>query len=353
MKIGVICSIARGTGVSLRGSYFVRALQRNRHNVTFFKPHKKIGFQLEHALLIPYNILRTFNKKFDYFIVLKPFPIGCIPAFINRFFTKSKIIVDIDDLDSEYRTGIVKSLIEYTQKKLAPYFDLVSIQKNNDLISYVHNEWKIPLEKIITIEQGVDLDIFNPCNYNREETRKRLGINNEKVLCFTGHLNYTAVEVSSLIELMKKIKNKDVKLLIVGGGYRIDEFKEKVKEYDLTKKIIFTGKVSPNVCAEMINAADICVCYYADRKVNYYRNSMKVREYLAMGKLVVCTNIGDLKRFKDYTIQTSPNIEEFEKAIIKALEKKDNQSSERRKFITDNFSWCAGAKYFIEQLSLK
>ena len=339
MKIGILSSLASTTGCSLRGEYLANALKKQGNEVFYFPRLPQLKFKLDYLLFIPYNILRTFYKKFDYLIVLKPFPTGCIPAIINRFFTKTKIIIDIDDLDYTYRTGILARIIENMQKSLSKHFDIATILDNKNLIDYVDKKWKI--KHMIPIEQGVDTDLFNPGKYNKDNLRKKYNLTDKKVIVFTGHLGETAVEVEMLLKSFKEINDKNAFLIIAGGGSRLEFFKNLAKTLKIEKNVLFTGYLKNTEMPQFISLADVCVCYYEDRKANYYRNSMKVREYLSMGKLVVCTNIADLKKFKDYTIQTKPNKNDFVKGIIKALSKKENQSieSKRRKFILDNFSW--------------
>src|SRR3989338_9530573 len=98
MKIGVICSIGRNTGAELRAQYFISALRKQGIDVYYFKPHRRFK-NLEYLVYIPINILRSFYKRFDYFMSLKPFPTGVLPAIVNKIFCKGKIIVDVDDLD--------------------------------------------------------------------------------------------------------------------------------------------------------------------------------------------------------------------------------------------------------------
>ena len=158
----------------------------------------------------------------------------------------------------------------------------------------------------------------------------------------------------TLINMFNKVKEEvpKLKLVIVGGGARLDQIKELVKKKGLEREVIFTGQLECEKIPEIIKMVDVCVCYYADRECNYYRNSMKVREYLAMGKFVVCTNIGDLKKFKRYTIQTEPNQNDFSKGIIKALKIKDSKKlkEKRREFIIKNFSWDNIARDLVKKL---
>jgi len=347
MKIGIISSLPKNTGAYLRGNYFAQALMRQGHKVTYLNPQIRLPFKTDHILFPLINIFRYSFKRYDYLIVLKPFPVGTIPAIINRFLTGSKIVVDIDDLDSSYNEGFTGKFTEFIQKPFPKFFDLVTILDNHDLIKYVKKNWKVKEKKLVVIEQGVDIDTFDPELYQKNDINP-----DKKTFMFTGHLAQTSiVEVSKLLKIFKKLIEGygPAKLMIVGGGPCLDIFRKKVKELNLEESVIFTGYVQSKDIVKYLLKADVCVCYYADRLSNYYRNSMKVREYLSMGKLVVCTNIGDLRKFKNYTIQTKATDEDFLKGMVEAYGKEESgkEAQKRREFIKKGFSWDYIAKKVI------
>lgn len=347
MRIGIISSLSKKTGAYTRGGYFANALRKQGHNVEYLNPQPRIPFKIEHLIFPFINIFRYGFKKYDYLFVLKPYPVGMIPAILNRLITGSKIAVDIDDLDSSYNEGFMGKIIELMQKPFPRFFDLVTILDNEDLIEYVKKKWKVRKDKLIAIEQGVNIDWFVP-KFERKKGK-------EKIFMFTGHLAQTVIiELSTLLDVFKEFnkKYKNVRLVIVGGGPYLGFFKKKVKGLNLSKNVSFTGYVKSKDVVKYLSKADVCLCYYADRLSNYYRNSMKTREYLCVGKLVVCTNIGDLKKFEKYTIQTAATKKDFLKGMIRAYNKKDNKKEnfKRRSFIKQNFSWDKIAKKVTQRL---
>lgn len=81
----------------------------------------------------------------------------------------------------------------------------------------------------------------------------------------------------------------------------------------------FTGHVSPEAVAGYLKAADAGLAYYKDEPVNYFRESMKVREMLAMGIKVVSTDVGDLAQFAALTYQTRAVPEEAADLLVRIL----------------------------------
>ncbi|MDF2803889.1 MAG: 1,2-diacylglycerol 3-glucosyltransferase [Anaerocolumna sp.] len=99
---------------------------------------------------------------------------------------------------------------------------------------------------ISVIPTGVDLKKFNPSLYKDEDIQAlkvEYGIKAEdKVLLYVGRISKEK-NIAEIIDAMPAYMKKrpSVKFLIIGGGPEMDQLKEKVKEYDLTNQIIFTG----------------------------------------------------------------------------------------------------------------
>jgi glycosyltransferase involved in cell wall biosynthesis len=69
---------------------------------------------------------------------------------------------------------------------------------------------------------------------------------------------------------------------------------------------------------------------------------MKLREYLAMGKKVVCNDVGDLKLFKEYAYQTSSSLGDFAQKIADVVEQEpDKRVRAGQRFVKNNYSWDA------------
>lgn len=357
MKIGILSSLPYNTGASLRGQYLANYLEREGHNVHYFKPHCPLKYKTEYIVSIPYNILRVFNRPFDFLIVLKPYPGGCLPALINRILKKTKIVIDIDDLDYTYRKGLLANIIKVVQELSIPKSDVITVLDNDYLVNYLTENLSVPLKKIIRLPQGVDTDMFDPSRYNGKTIRRQLKLENSNVFVFTGHL-IDAAELDSVLYAFRQVieERPNTKLIVVGGGPCLKSYKQLVKRLKISDYVIFTGYIE-NVedIPNYTSLADVCICYYGDKPSNYYRASMKVREYLSMGKKVVCTDVGDLKSFKDYVIQTKPNIEDFAKGMLHALDTSDsdNEQLKRREFILNNYSWNKIAKKLSDEMKTR
>ena len=114
MKIAVLSSLAQETGCWLRTQYIANSLRnagRGDVEVETIKPLKKnMPFMFDMVLSIPINFTKVLFNKSDVFVAVKPFPNVTIPLVAKKIIDNKKIIVDIDDLDSGYRKGLLSQV---------------------------------------------------------------------------------------------------------------------------------------------------------------------------------------------------------------------------------------------------
>lgn len=143
----------------------------------------------------------------------------------------------------------------------------------------------ISLNKIITIHNSIyptlsiteDIDLRTRYNINKQTV----------ILAFTGRLvKEKGIEV--LIEAVKSLKELDFILLIAGKGEESYEqfLKDKVKEYDLDNKILFSGFIE-NVHS-FIKQIDIGIAPSVWREPF----GLSIIEMMQAGKPVITTNNG-------------------------------------------------------------
>ncbi len=89
---------------------------------------------------------------------------------------------------------------------------------------------------------------------------------------------------------------------MVGSGGIFDKCKKLVKDLNLDKNVIFTGNADFEDVPKYVNAADICVAlfdrnYKIFKKMSYFYSPIKINEYKACGKVILASDIGNLKRY--------------------------------------------------------
>jgi glycosyltransferase involved in cell wall biosynthesis len=248
--------------------------------------------------------LKVIPERYAVVFVLKPYSNACIPALLKKFQHRdTKILLDVDDLDYAYRKGLVSYMIKFLQKPFPGFFDAMTVH-NNNLRAILNKEFGIPEEKIFELRQGVDLDLFNEKNVDKNLKRK-LRLENKHVIIYAAHLNI-ATDLEPILHAFEFVSAeiRDCKLVVVGGGPRQRYYEKKVEGMGLQRNVIFTGYLDKELFPSYIALGDVCVVYYENKLANFYRTSMKLREYLAMKMPVVCNDIGDLRQFHKYTYQS-------------------------------------------------
>lgn len=107
-------------------------------------------------------------------------------------------------------------------------------------------EWLFSGKEYLVMKNAVDTDRFSFKKNKRDEYRRKLEIpENSFVIGHTGLFNEQKNH-SFLIDIFNEVlkKNKNSVLLLLGEGKLQDSIKEKVRELDIEKNVIFTNNVS-------------------------------------------------------------------------------------------------------------
>jgi glycosyltransferase involved in cell wall biosynthesis len=115
---------------------------------------------------------------------------------------------------------------------------------------------QIPRDKIIIVNNAVDVDKFHYNPIVRDEYRKKLGIENSFVMGHVGRFCYSKNH-DMLAELFNAIRMKlpNAKLLLAGIGELEDDIKKKVTEYGLSEDVLFLGYRTD--VAKLMQAMDV------------------------------------------------------------------------------------------------
>ena len=93
---------------------------------------------------------------------------------------------------------------------------------------------------------------------------------------------------------MKKLSpTYDIKLLIVGGGIGYEETVNLAKTYGITDNVKFTEVFPYHEIPDYIACMDICTIPFKNDHVARKPLPLKLFEYMACEKPVICSNVGD------------------------------------------------------------
>src|SRR5919197_2589268 len=125
-------------------------------------------------------------KNIDVIFAMNPNFFAFYPAFIYKIFLRKKIIRNVDDLWPEvfYDLGIIKSPIF---KRILDFIASISYRIPVAIIPVSHGyvqtlikKYKVPQQKIVVIEHGVDIKIFHTLERNNPHNSYDDNIPNKK-----------------------------------------------------------------------------------------------------------------------------------------------------------------------------
>ncbi len=190
---------------------------------------------------------------------------------------------------------------------------VIAISK--ELRENIPREFDINAEKVKTIYNGIDTEIFQPT-----KSRIREEYNGKKILLSVSVL-HKQKGIQYLIKAFKKIRQEyeDTHLIIVGdGGYR-KQLEGLVTELSLDKDVTFTGNIPNTKTSGYYNTADV----FTIPTVRVEGLPLIVLEAMACGKPVVASKIGGIKTVIidgiDGILVEPGNVGDLEKAILKIL----------------------------------
>jgi glycosyltransferase involved in cell wall biosynthesis len=185
-------------------------------------------------------------------------------------------------------------------------------------IREIRKKQKVPDSKNILIPNAPLVKVF-------KEYRKIIKYKNSFVLManFTPAINYQLI--LEVIRDLKK-KYKTIKLGFIGAGEMEEQTKKIVREYGLLDNVTFLGFMDHNSAITTAASYEIGVAPYASlHPWTEYGDSLKAREYLALGLAVIISNnvsTGDdiVKYGAGYSIQM--DIKHLYKTMDKLLSNK-------------------------------
>jgi glycosyltransferase involved in cell wall biosynthesis len=156
--------------------------------------------------------------------------------------------------------------------------------------------WPPLIGRTTTIGNGVDMDRFGAPD--RELSRRSLGFaDGTFVIGFVGLLcPWPGTEdFVSACHLIRK-RGRQFRLIIVGGGERLESLKVQATELGLNDVTVFTGRVSPEEVPKYTACFDVACQPHNDPVVGKFGNSMKFWEYLAAGIPVIVSDMSESSR---------------------------------------------------------
>ena len=215
-----------------------------------------------------FNIIKEWNL--DVIHTQTEFGVGTFARVIGKQLD-IPVVHTYHTMYEDYVHYITKGHFKSSSKKIVEYITKFYCDKTiKELIVPTKKTYDLFKQKykfdrnVHIIPTGINVENFYKENTDPreiEKLKKKLGIKeNEKTLLYLGRIGKEK-SVDFIIENHVKILEKfpNCKLIIVGDGPDIDEYKELVKSLEINNKVIFTGKVPWEETKLYYNMADIFV----------------------------------------------------------------------------------------------
>jgi glycosyltransferase involved in cell wall biosynthesis len=176
-------------------------------------------------------------------------------------------------LDREYRT-IRAPIGRYTVKRA----DRI-VGVSQEATDFVKAFYKVP---VTTIPLGIDHRLFVPDPEARRRVRKDLGLGDEFVIVTAGRMD-KAKKLELFIEALKKVPDRDVRLIVVGRGDQeyLDALKRAADE-----RVTFLGFRTPQELSALYSASDLGV---------WGKASITIREAMGCGLPLLLFDSADMR----------------------------------------------------------
>ncbi len=281
-----------------------------------------------------HKVLQKNAKKFDLVHITSIFLFAStLGVFYAKKFGKPSIISPrgnlMEPIDIKFIKGRFKKIyINFFERQALKNADAIHFTVEYEQKEYESH--KFPALKKFIIPNGIDEDEFE--NFKKDKNinldfRKKHGMGeDEKIILFLGRLNWKK-GLDTLIPAFKLVSEKisKARLVIAGndeGGYR-NKIERLISNYNLEKKVCFTGVIKGEEKIEVFKESDVFVL------PSYSENfGMAVVEAMYFGLPVIVTKYVGVapwieKSKAGFVVSKDP--ESIAQAVFKILENKVSQ----------------------------
>ena len=304
------------------------------------------------TLLHKTKIVRRLAQWADLVHFQKCLAYTALPAVKAAYSLGLPLHYDWDDWESEiynYRppSRVIGRHIDRVERALPSLVDTVSVASEG--LRELAVARGVPPELIVKVPVGADTARFHP-GIDGGEIRRRHDIEGPIVL-YVGQL-HGAQYLEHLLESFVAIRSRqsDVTLLVVGGGDRFGELHSLSERLGISDAIVFTGPVPHEEVPLYMAAGDVAVACFDDNAQTRCKSPLKIVEYLAMGKAIVGTEMGEAARMLShgagltYRAGDLRGLGEAVSAVLECPDRRRALEAAARKRSEEVYNWRESAR---------
>jgi glycosyltransferase involved in cell wall biosynthesis len=245
-------------------------------------------------------IQSALNFRPDIVYVMDTAYTGVLAGQIVKQLLGCKLISDTGDVAYE----LAKSTANYSKRQLAliNWIEQISIN-SSDLLIVRGSYHKTLLESqgaqnVVFIPDGVDTIAIG--SVDRTSLIAEFGLEHNFVVGMVGTMIWSQRHRMcygwDVIEAVALLNDLPVKALLIGDGDGRRILEDRAKELGISDRVIFTGQLPYEEMLRYLSIMDVCVSTQSNDLVGMVRTTGKLPLYLAYGKYVIATDVGEAKR---------------------------------------------------------
>ncbi len=232
----------------------------------------------------------------------KCFAHASLPATTAAFLRGIPVHYDWDDWEAAiYRSGPhdpkVAEKIDALERALPRLADTVSVASS--ALREQALALGVPEDRLSWAPVGADLRRFHPHRDGRP-LRIAMELGEAPLAVYVGQLHqaqFAELFVRAALELRHRMP--EARFAVVGSGTRERELRQLADSLELDSVMRFTGSVPHEEAADWMAAANVAVACFEDTPQVRTKSPLKVVEYMASGKAIVASAVGEVVEMLD------------------------------------------------------
>jgi glycosyltransferase involved in cell wall biosynthesis len=223
---------------------------------------------------------------------------GVLAAGMFRMVSRCLVIVDTGDAIYQLSLSSGRGRLgSFLTKQLEGY--ALAISDRVVVRSHPHQEL-LASQGISAdvIPDGVDLEQFYP--RAEDGLRRQFGLDGFVVAGTLGSLIWNQrLDMCygwELVEVIHRLRHLPIKGLVIGDGTGLSRLKERCAAFGILDRIVFTGRIPYDDLPRYLNLMDICLSTQTNDAVGQVRTTGKLPLYLASGRFILATDVGEAAR---------------------------------------------------------
>ncbi len=240
---------------------------------------------------------------------------GALAVLATFGLLRAKIVLDTGDLGYELAraTGLAQGwrlgLIGLTEKAILRAASRIIVRGS------FYRQWleERGYRRVSFLPDGVDCDRFRPCTGPEEsaaldELQAELGLGRDFVVGTVGSSVWSGrlgmAYGWDLLEALALLPDLPMRGLIIARGDGLDYLRRRTAELGLGHRLTLIEGVPHEKLPLYLNLMDVCLSTQTNNSVGWVRTTGKLPEYLACGRFVLASAVGEASR----VLQPYPNM---------------------------------------------